>query len=78
MNVNEKIRGFIGRFAKGKEFTDSYNIFEGGLVNSLFAMQLVQYVETEFDIEINNEDLDLNNFKSVDSIVSLIEKKKGL
>ncbi len=78
MNVNEKIRNFIGRFTKGKTFTDSDNIFETGLVNSLFAMQLVQYIETEFNVSIDNSDLDLENFKNVDSIVNLIEKKRSM
>nr|WP_288974227.1 phosphopantetheine-binding protein [uncultured Blautia sp.] len=75
MYINEKIRTFIGRFTKGKTFSDSDNIFETGLVNSLFAMQLVQFIETEFNISIDNADLNLENFKNVDAIVNLIERK---
>lgn len=62
-------------FEEDVEFTDSDNIFELGFVNSLFAMKLVSFVEREFDVEIDNEDLDINNFKCVDNIAQLVEKK---
>ncbi len=51
------------------------NIFETGLVNSLFALQLVSFIEQEFDISIENEELDIQHFKDINSIASLISKK---
>lgn len=38
-------------------------------------MQLVNFVEQEFDITVENEDLDLDNFKDINSILSLVESK---
>lgn len=75
MDMKEKVRGFLGRYIGDKEFTDTDNIFEGGLVNSLFTMQLVMYIEKEFGITLENEDLELEKFKDVSSIVTLIEEK---
>lgn len=79
MTLKEKIRAYIRKnlvvFDDDVTFTDSDNIFELGFVNSLFAMKLVTFVEREFDIEIDNEDLDINNFKCVDNIAQIIEKK---
>ena len=57
---------------------DTDNIFEMGFVDSMFAMQLVCFVESEFGIEIGNEDLDINNFNSVNNIVVFIEKKQHM
>ncbi|RKJ31388.1 acyl carrier protein, partial [bacterium 1XD42-8] len=54
---------------------DDDNIFETGLVNSLFALQLVSFIEQEFDISIENEELDIQHFKDINSIASLISKK---
>jgi methoxymalonate biosynthesis acyl carrier protein len=80
MEMNEKIRQFIISnlvvFEDEVEFSDSDNIFERGFVNSLFAMQLLNYVQKEFDIVVDDEDIDIANFSSVDNIVKLIQKKK--
>lgn len=58
-----------------EEFSDSDNIFQLGYVNSLFAIKLLNYVEKEFSIVIENEEMDIKNFSSVDSIAQLVEKK---
>ncbi len=58
-------------------FSDDDNIFEKGFVNSLFAMKLVTYIEDEFDIEVDNDDLSIANFSAINKIVSFIERKKG-
>lgn len=75
MGVKEKVKGFLSKFMNVNEVKDTDNIFEKGLVNSLFAMNLVNFIETEFDISIENTELDLDNFKDINSIVALIEKK---
>jgi len=80
MELKEKIRQFIEAnlvvFEDEADFTDSDNIFEMGFVNSLFAMKLVSFIEQEFAIEVDNEDLEISNFNSVDRIVGYIENKK--
>jgi methoxymalonate biosynthesis acyl carrier protein len=79
MELNEKIRKFIEAnlvvFEDEAEFTDKDNIFELGYVNSLFAMKLLNYVESEFKIEVDNDDMDISNFSSVENIIKLISKK---
>ncbi len=77
MQVKEKIRGFLGKYVKTAELKDDDNVFEKGLVNSLFAMNLVSFVESEFDVSIDNTELDLDNFKDINSITALVEKKLG-
>ena len=59
------------------EFSDAADLFAGGYVNSLFAMKLLVYVETEFGIEIDPDDMELTNFRSIDSIVTLVERKQS-
>lgn len=48
-----------------------------GFVNSLFAMKLVTFLEQNFGFQLDNEDLDIANFSTVNRIVSLIEKKQN-
>ena len=54
---------------------DDEDLFASGLVNSLFAMQLVLFVEKEFSIKVENQDLDIANFKSVNAITGFIQSK---
>ena len=75
MNIKEKIRRFLSRFVGDAIFDDADNIFEKGLVNSLFAMQLVVFIENDMGITLENEDLELDNFISINSISALIESK---
>jgi methoxymalonate biosynthesis acyl carrier protein len=76
VDTKVRIRSFLGGRLPG-ELADDDDIFETGLVNSLFAMQLVLFVEQEFAIEISNEDLERDNFRTVNSITGLVERHAG-
>lgn len=75
MEIKEKVRKFMERFFRNKDIADDTDIFEKGFANSLFSMQLVMFVEKEFGIIIENDDLDLENFKSINAISNLIKAK---
>lgn len=46
-----------------------------GFINSLFAMQLVLFVEKEFNVSVENDELDVHNFRSVLAITDLVQRK---
>ncbi len=73
-----KISAFLARYFRNRDLRDDDDIFALGFVNSLLAMQLVMFVEKEFEIRIENEDLDFENFRSINSIASLIDRKRAL
>jgi methoxymalonate biosynthesis acyl carrier protein len=70
-----RIREFFGRFFSTQGLHDSDDIFAGGYINSLFAMQLIAWLEKDFDIAIEDADLNIANFNTVDAIAALIERK---
>jgi methoxymalonate biosynthesis acyl carrier protein len=72
-----KIKEFLSRFFKSHDLKPEEDIFSLGFVNSLLAMQLVAFVEKEFGIRVEDADLDLDNFRTVSSIASLVERKQG-
>lgn len=78
--VREKIRSIIEDnlkiFDSDVEFSDEDHIFRKGFVDSLFAVKLLAFLEQEFDIKIGNEDLNIENFHSVNKIISFLENKK--
>ncbi|MEC1583759.1 acyl carrier protein [Bacillus spizizenii] len=77
MDITLKIKAFLSRFFRKRELLDNEDIFELGFVNSLFAMQLVMFIEKEFSIRIDNQDMDMENFRTVTKITELIERKSA-
>ncbi len=74
-DLKTKTKAFMARFFQNLDLQDDQDIFAMGFVNSLFAMQLVLFVENEFGIAVENEDLDIDNFRTINAIASLIERK---
>ncbi|XXX76164.1 acyl carrier protein [Sorangium sp. So ce134] len=70
-----QISRYLARFFPGHDLLEGEDIFSLGFVNSMFAMQLVTFVEHEFRITIENEDLELDNFRSINAIAALVGRK---
>ena len=79
MTISENLRNLINKnlaiFEDDINFTDEDDIFALGFVNSLFAMKIVNYIEQNFDLEVKDEELDINNFRSISRILRFIEGK---
>ncbi|HLO50176.1 MAG TPA: phosphopantetheine-binding protein [Kamptonema sp.] len=73
--AKDKIKKFLSQFFGNHDLQDDEDIFALGFVNSMFAMQLVLFIEKEFEVTIENEDLEFANFRSINSMLSLLERK---
>ncbi len=76
--IKQSVRDFFKKHISTKEIYDDSDIFQLGYVNSLFAMQIVNFVEKKFSLTVENEDLTINNFKTIDCITGFVEKKLGV
>jgi acyl carrier protein len=76
--IREKVREFVGRHVRGQGLRDDEDIFATGFVNSMFAMQLVQFVEGTFGITCESDDLDLDNFRSIDALTAFVQRKQSV
>lgn len=74
-DAKDKIRAFLSKTFRNYQLKDDEDIFALGYVNSLFAMELVMFIEREFSITIENEDLDIDNFRSVNAMANLLKGK---
>ncbi|WP_437283013.1 phosphopantetheine-binding protein [Sorangium sp. So ce375] len=74
-SIKGSIRTMMSRSFNGRALGDDDDIFALGFGNSLFAIQLVAFIEREFNIEIDGSDLDMANFKSIDAIAKLVQSK---
>lgn len=71
------VRFFLSRHIPGRTLGEDENIFDAGFVTSLLAMQLVTLIEKRFDIVLDDDDLQRDNFQSISAITSLIERIKS-
>lgn len=76
-DVKERTRAFLFRYVRTRQIEDTDDIFAMGLVSSLFAMQLVLFVEKEFGIKVANEDLDMKNFRTLSAISEFVAHKRA-
>lgn len=74
MDVRNRIRSYIGGKV-GQKLQDSDDMFDLGLVDSLFGLQLVSFVEQEFAIVVDGDDLDIANFCSIDALTAFVTAK---
>lgn len=74
-NPKEHIMAFLGRFFRCETLNGDDDIFAAGFVNSLVIVQLISFLENNFSINIEDEDLELSNFRSVNNILAFIERK---
>jgi acyl carrier protein len=69
------VRTFLARYCNVARLKDGDDLFALGFINSLYAMQLIQFVEKEFGVKVLDADLDLANFRTVDAIAEFVERK---
>jgi acyl carrier protein len=73
--IKGDVKAFLSRHVRGVDVKDGDDIFTMGLVNSMFAMQLVEFIEKRFQVEIGPDDLEMDNFRTIDAIAALVERK---
>lgn len=75
--VKETVKRFILNSINIRHLDDDDNLFESGIVNSLFAVQLMTFIEKTFAIEVGMDDLDIENFKSLNAATAFVVRKSG-
>ena len=50
------------------------DLFADGMINSMFALELVVQIENKFDVAVEGRDLDMANFRSVNAMANLVRR----
>lgn len=75
--IVEDIRAFFASSLGGQVPDTTDDVFARGYVNSLFALQLVTFVEGRYDLTVAPEDLDLDNFRTIERIAAFVVRKRS-
>ena len=76
--IKQALREFILRSVRIPALGDDEDLFDSGIVNSLFAVQLMTFVEKTFAIEVAMEDLEIDNFRSLNATTGFVLRKNGV
>ena len=79
-NIKQKIREYVVEnmlFGDEKGLQDDVSFRESGILDSTGFLGLVTFVETEFDIEISDDELDPENLDTLCRISNFVETKMG-
>ena len=76
-DIAEKYRAFLERSLGRMDLRSDDDIFKMGVVNSLFAMQIVLFVESTFDMTIEQDDLELANFQTIEALARFVHVKQA-
>jgi len=82
-NETAEVRFRIRRFVlkhfplarKRSSIEDDSQLLNSGIIDSLGILDLVSFIEEEFKITIDDEDLLAENFESIASMATFIERK---
>jgi len=71
------IRNFIIESCDLTELEDNLDIFGSGIANSIFVIELMSFIESQFSVKITMDDLALGNFNSVQAIECFLQGKRA-
>jgi acyl carrier protein len=77
MAYQEKIRDFIVKnflFGDAGKLTDSTSLLNAGIIDSTGILEIVSFLEEQFKITVNDDELLPENLDSVDAIARYLEK----
>ena len=78
MELKDKIRTFVVEnflFGNNQNLEDTTSFLEEGIIDSTGVLELVGFIEEEFSIMVEDEELIPENLDSIYNITAYLEKK---
>ncbi len=77
-NAAAAIREWLQENVTGnREVSDDEQLIENGVLTSLQTVELVMFLEDRFEVTVEDEELDEENFASVRTIADLVTSKSA-
>lgn len=75
MAVTDRVRAFVEeRIGRPVAVDEKY--FETGSVSSLFGLEIICYIEQQFGLAVDDDDLVLENFDSIANLAAFVGRKR--
>lgn len=80
-NTSNLVREFILNtfpLARRNDLSDEDSLLEGGIVDSMGLLEIVEFLETELEIVLTDEEILADNFESIDRISEFIRNRRNV
>ena len=74
--IKELIQGNLTWNGSWSEVDDDYPLLAKGVIDSLGMLKLVSLIEEEYDVEIDDDDIVPDNWRTIRDIAALVESKR--
>lgn len=71
--MKEKVLSMLKELQPAFGFEENVNFIEAGYLDSFDVVQLIAMLESEFDVSISALEIIPENFRSIDTICSLVQ-----
>ncbi len=79
-DVKQVVREFVVEnflYGDDDELSDDTSFLENGIIDSTGVLELVEFIEDTFDLDIDNADLVPENLDSLEKVTAYIVSKTG-
>jgi acyl carrier protein len=76
--ITEQIRSFIGQkfpLARRRKIHDEDNLLESGVIDSLGVLEIVTFLNEDYSLIVEDDDLTPEHFQSIHSIANFVEQR---
>ena len=76
--VSTHVKDFIWQhfpLARTRKIVDTDHLLEKGILDSLGILEIVMFIEHEFHIILNDDDLVSENFQSICSVTAFVQRR---
>jgi acyl carrier protein len=79
MDIGNEVEGFIvdNITRDGEKIARDEDLLASDTLDSLGIVELVSFLEARFGIQVSDDDLVPENFKTINEIVTFVERREG-
>lgn len=79
MNEKQLLSNFLKQdiFFSDEEFADDQQLIDSGMIDSISIVKVIIFMEKNFGISFKEDDMDPENFETLQAMLETVERKKG-
>jgi acyl carrier protein len=76
MSLEKELLDYFGQRSE-EPLTFDTDLVENSVIDSMGVMELIEFLEAQYGVQLDMDDLTIENFATVRGIANLIEAKRG-
>ncbi|QUH28422.1 acyl carrier protein [Vallitalea guaymasensis] len=74
--IKDKLLEYVREKLQSEEITETTQLESINEFSSIFVVELILFIEENFDLEVSYEDYNMENYSDVTSIIDLVIRNK--